>query len=70
MRTFALMSAIGLTVLPTVAYPAAGDFNGDGFADLLIGAPNSDGPGLLRNAGNTYVVYGHAGLHPVSLTPA
>ena len=39
---------------------SAGDFNGDGFADLIVGAPHAnaiDGP----NDGITYVVYGKAG---------
>lgn len=38
-----------------------GDFNGDGRPDLLIGAPNADGPGNSRaNAGEIYVVFGKA----------
>ncbi|MEO1250641.1 MAG: hypothetical protein AAFW76_12530, partial [Pseudomonadota bacterium] len=34
----------------------AGDFNGDGIDDLLIGAPRADANGL--NAGQAFVVYG------------
>jgi hypothetical protein len=38
---------------------AAGDLNGDGLADLVVGAPNGDGPGETRsNAGEVYVLYG------------
>ena len=36
---------------------AAGDINGDGFGDILIGAPNGD-PGGDSSAGETYVVFG------------
>lgn len=39
---------------PVVA--AAGDLNGDGLADLAIGAPGHDGAGV--DAGAVYVVYG------------
>lgn len=59
MRTFALMSAMGLIVLPTVAYPAAGDFNGDGFADLAIGVPFED-LGALASPGAVSVLPGSA----------
>src|SRR5258707_1324006 len=38
---------------------AAGDVNGDGFADLLIGAELADPNG--SNSGASYVVFGKAG---------
>jgi hypothetical protein len=37
----------------------AGDFNGDGFADILIGAAAADGPGI-SDTGQAYVVLGRA----------
>ena len=37
----------------------AGDFNGDGFDDLILGASGGD-PGARENAGETYVVFGRA----------
>src|SRR5262249_20898853 len=38
---------------------AAGDFNHDGFPDLIVGAPNNDAGGL--DAGRVYVFYGNSG---------
>ncbi len=38
---------------------AAGDFNGDGFADLAIGAPNA-GPQGKQNSGGVTILYGQA----------
>ena len=44
---------------------SAGDVNGDGFDDLIVGASYGDGPGAApgtRNyAGDSYVVFGKAG---------
>jgi hypothetical protein len=36
----------------------AGDFNGDGYDDILIGAINADPNTLSSDAGKTYLVYG------------
>ncbi|MBL8338183.1 MAG: FG-GAP repeat protein, partial [Rhodoferax sp.] len=44
---------------------SAGDFNGDGFDDLLIGAPYSDGAGT--DAGAAYLVFGKASGFNTSL---
>jgi len=45
----------------------AGDVNGDGLADLIIGAPGGD-PGAANAAGESYVVFGKADGAPVSLS--
>ncbi len=43
---------------------SAGDVNGDGFADMLIGAPYNDAGG--NNAGRSYIYYGgiNLGINP------
>ena len=41
---------------------AAGDFNGDGKDDLLLGAPLADGPDNSRtNTGEAYILFGSSG---------
>ncbi|HED52861.1 MAG TPA: hypothetical protein ENJ00_01495 [Phycisphaerales bacterium] len=45
---------------------AAGDVNGDGIDDLIIGAPGGE-PNGNSNAGESYVVFGHMGGFPTSL---
>ncbi len=44
----------------------AGDFNGDGFADLIVGALGGDDGG--ENAGEAYVVFGKAGGFGIDVT--
>src|SRR5215475_8483033 len=53
-----------------ISVSSAGDINGDGFADVIIGAYRADGPGNTRvDAGASYVVFGHAdGFGTVDLT--
>ncbi len=46
---------------------AAGDVNGDGYADLIVGANESD-PSGMQNAGRSYVVFGKATTTAVSLS--
>jgi len=53
---------------------SAGDINGDGFDDILVGAWNGDGDANAEsNAGEAYVIFGKAGgfapLEVDSLTP-
>lgn len=48
------------------AVAGVGDFNGDGFDDLIIGAPGSD-PNGDSYAGESYVVFGKAGGFGTSL---
>ena len=43
---------------PASASPSAGDVNGDGFDDLIVGAPHGDDGGI--NAGEAYVIFGKA----------
>lgn len=45
----------------------AGDINGDGFADLVVGVPGRD-PGGRNSAGSVYVVFGGPGNANVELS--
>jgi hypothetical protein len=44
---------------------SAGDINGDGFDDLLIGAISTDANG--SSSGTSYLLFGHAGTFPAQL---
>ncbi len=47
---------------------SAGDINGDGFDDLIIGADRADGAGNVKSgAGDSYVVFGKSGGFGASL---
>ena len=59
---------LGDSSLPALEIPgngqgmhAAGDYNGDGFSDLVLGHPQSDLGG--ENSGRGYVILGQAGLN-------
>jgi Ca2+-binding RTX toxin-like protein len=43
-----------------VSVSSAGDVNGDGFADLIVGAPGAESAGGVDQEGESYVVYGKA----------
>jgi hypothetical protein len=45
----------------------AGDVNGDGFADIVAGAPYAD-PNGLEVAGRTYVLFGREDVDTISIT--
>jgi hypothetical protein len=80
MRRSLGVALVALVALAAVAWPAAaaaadpartgqraaGDFNGDGFADLAVGAPGED-VGAAGDAGAVNVLYGSAGgLQPTA----
>ena len=54
-----ILNGIDAFDLSGFSVSSAGDVNGDGYDDLIIGAPGGD-PNGDSNAGETYVVYGGA----------
>ena len=66
----ATLGAAGITIFGADAndysgssVSSAGDMNGDGFDDLVIGAKRADSTGNARpNAGESYVIYGSGSL--------
>jgi hypothetical protein len=60
-RAFAIGAILfALSASPALAGTVNGDFNGDGFSDLVIGAP-FDSVGAAGYAGAVHVVYGASG---------
>ncbi|AGY57044.1 integrin alpha [Gloeobacter kilaueensis] len=49
------------------AVGGAGDVNGDGLADVIVGAPGAD-PASQSSAGRSYVVFGKTNSQPVQLS--
>ena len=52
--------------LSAFSVSGAGDVNGDGLADVIVGAPYSD-PGGVQSAGESYVVFGKVSTTAVDL---
>jgi hypothetical protein len=55
------INGIDLFDLSGFSVSEAGDVNGDGFDDILIGAPNATDPNGQDYAGESYVVFGSSG---------
>ncbi len=63
----ALLNNVGTGDMAGVSVSSAGDFNGDGFSDLIVSAPGGKN-GVADDAGKTYVVFGSAAGLPTTLT--
>jgi hypothetical protein len=61
-----VINGIGTNVYSGGSVSSAGDVNGDGFDDLIIGASYAD-PNGVNNAGESYVVFGKASGFEASL---
>ena len=55
-----IINGIAADDLSGLPVSSAGDINGDGVEDILIGAPLAS-PGNRLNAGQSYVIFGHQG---------
>lgn len=53
-----VVNGVGEVDLFAFSASGNGDINGDGFEDIIVGAPWSD-PNDVVNAGNAYVIFGH-----------
>jgi len=62
-----VMNGQGVSDHSGYSVSSAGDVNGDGLADLIVGAPYSD-PATGTNAGRTYVVFGKTGTTTIDLS--
>jgi Ca2+-binding RTX toxin-like protein len=60
------LDGVGLNDLSGCSVASAGDVNGDGFDDILIGAYGAS-PGFIGVAGESYIVFGKAGGFGASL---
>uniref|UniRef100_A0A8J7AB09 FG-GAP repeat protein n=1 Tax=Desmonostoc muscorum LEGE 12446 TaxID=1828758 RepID=A0A8J7AB09_DESMC len=61
-----VINGIGRDDRSGISLSSAGDINGDGFDDLIIGAPDADPNGQSR-AGSSYVVFGRSSGFDASL---
>jgi len=57
-KPFNIGQAVGGMAFSVTDVDAAGDINGDGFADLVIGIGADEASGRVANSGKTYVIYG------------
>ena len=50
-----------------ISVTGLGDVNGDGYGDVVVGAPYNDAGGTLNNAGRAYLFYGGPGPYPITV---
>ena len=60
------LSIKGHSTKDLVTVSAGGDLNGDGFADLIVGASKADSKGTLKATGSTYVIFGGTQLGAIA----
>ncbi|MGL5064360.1 MAG: VWD domain-containing protein, partial [Microcoleus sp.] len=64
-----VIAGLGTEERSGISLTATGDLNGDGYKDLVIGAPDASA-GDRINAGKTYIVFGKASAFPAIVNPA